>query len=75
MTEGSENVIITNKDIYAELMRIRDMVQSMQPQESVLRDHESRVRSLERWKYGLPASVAASVIAIVEQLIGSMHGR
>jgi hypothetical protein len=40
----------------------------------MLTDHEQRVRSLERWKYGLPASIASSAIAVTVAILETRHG-
>jgi hypothetical protein len=36
---------------------------------SELIDHESRMRSLEKWKYGIPLSAVASICAFVTSFI------
>ena len=36
-------------------------------------DHEQRIRSLERWRWGLPASVLASVAAVVAAWLTYAH--
>jgi hypothetical protein len=75
MAENSENgVVITNKDIYTELLKVKEALTGMSPQAAMLTDHEQRVRSLERWKYGLPASIASSAIAVTVAILETRHG-
>lgn len=33
--------------------------------EAAGRDHETRVRSLEKWKYGIPAAAVSGVLAVL----------
>lgn len=35
-------------------------------------DHETRLRSLERWKYGIPLTVVASMCSVVATVILSL---
>lgn len=37
--------------------------------ETAGQDHEARVRSLEKWKYGIPAAVVSGVLAALAVLI------
>lgn len=52
----------TNKEI---LIRLEQKV------DKVLDDHEKRIRLLEKFKYGIPASLVASVAAVVGALLHS----
>ncbi len=36
----------------------------LQEQVSSMPDHENRLRSLERWKYGLPATAITALVAM-----------
>lgn len=75
MAENGENgVVITNKDIYTELLKVKEALTAMSPQAEQLRDHELRLRSVERWKYALPASIASSATAITIAILESHHG-
>lgn len=57
---GAPQVTITLKDVYDEVRSLHDTVTGMP---DALKDHEKRLRALERWRYSLPALVgtAASV--------------
>jgi hypothetical protein len=60
-------VTIGAREIYDELVGMREDVRSLtQTSESVahkLDDHEERLRTLERWKYALPAAAVSGVLA------------
>lgn len=65
---------VTLADVYAEVRRCQDAVLSMQPQASTLNDHETRIRSVERWKYALPivmlielGNTAVAILALIKR--------
>lgn len=65
---------VSNKDLWIELRKIQDQVTLMVPQGIAIQDHEQRLRSIERWKYALPTSLAlgvASLAAVILQLKGN----
>lgn len=66
--EETGQVVITNKDIYFELQKVSRSVESMAPQAGRIDDHETRIRGLEKWKYGLPAAVLSSGVALYLEL-------
>jgi hypothetical protein len=66
-------VVITNKDIYTELLKVKEAVSAMSPQALTIADHENRIRSVEKWKYSMPASLTASAIAIATAWIEGRH--
>jgi hypothetical protein len=69
MAEQEEGVTITFRDMYDEIVGMRADVQSLtQTRESTadtLDDHESRLRSIERWKYGIPVTTICAVASTV----------
>ena len=69
MTDEHE-VGITVKDVWIEVRHLRDMVTLMTPQAAQLADHETRLRSTERWRYSLPVSLllacGSSAVGIAE---------
>ena len=72
---GGVAVTITNRDIYDKLLKVEETVIAMGPQAGRLDDHEARIRSVERWKYALPASIGGSVISVVLAIyLGGNHG-
>ncbi|MGW1837090.1 hypothetical protein [Streptomyces sp. NPDC002067] len=66
-------VVIGAREIYDELVALRGDVRSMsQTHETVaqnLADHESRLRSLERWRYALPVAAVTSAGTVVVAVI------
>lgn len=77
-------VVITTKDIYDKLVDVEKSVTLMTPQTQTVADHEGRLRvvetalpdqleprlrSLEKWKWSVPPTAVAAVIAIVQQLL------
>lgn len=36
-----------------------------------LPDHEQRIRSLERWRYALPATLISSIVAAAAAVVGA----
>lgn len=75
MTEPENNngVVISNKDIYTELLKVKEAVTAMNPQANQLQDHETRLRSVERWKYAMPASIVLALVAVVQGIMDHMH--
>lgn len=71
-------ITIGAKEIYDELKRVGGVIEDMREdrkEDLVARaDHESRLRSLERWKYGLGGSSMASLIAAGVSLLTKRHG-
>lgn len=61
---------VTLADVYAEVRKTSEAVLTMAPQAGVLTDHESRLRTLERWKYGVPASLVTALAAVVVAIFG-----
>lgn len=72
MPEDPLGVTIGAREIYDAVLGVREDVRGLkQDNESVndkLADHESRIRSVERWKYALPLSVLGSAVAIYSGL-------
>lgn len=64
---SEEPLVITLKDVYIEVTRLRDTVNLMTPQATQLADHENRLRSAERWRYSLPVSL---VLALGSSAVG-----
>lgn len=65
-------VTISAREIYDEIVGMRDdlrsLAQSRNDDTKTLDDHENRLRSVERWKYGIPVTAVASVVAVIEAL-------
>lgn len=46
------------------LADVREDVAYIKAKIEVIPDHEARIRFIERWKYGLPATLVTAVIAL-----------
>lgn len=77
-------VVITTKDIYDKLTELEKSVTLMTPQAQTMHDHETRlravenllpddlerrIRSLEKWKWSIPPTAIAAIIAIAQQVL------
>lgn len=58
--------------LHEDLFAIREDVAYIKAKIESLPDHEHRLRSLERWRYGVPGSVIAAVLALITALFA--HG-
>lgn len=60
-------VTIGAREIYDQLVAMREDVrsstQTLQTTAETLNDHESRIRTLERWKYSVPVALVTAVIS------------
>jgi len=65
---------VTLADVYAEVRKHGDILVKAADAVSDIADHETRIRSLEKWKYALPVSIlfgiadtaAAVAIGLIE---------
>jgi hypothetical protein len=61
------HVTIGAREIYDELVAMREEVrasaQSLQGVDITLADHETRIRTVERWKYSVPTALVTAVIS------------
>lgn len=66
------SVTIGAREIYDELVGarsdVRSLIENRADVDKLLDDHESRLRSIERWKYGIPGVVALSAVAAAVQI-------
>jgi hypothetical protein len=60
-------VNISAREIYDQIVGLRDdvrsLVQSNAAVQTTLDDHESRIRSVERWKYAVPTATVGAIIS------------
>lgn len=56
-----------NRTMLIALTRVQEQISS-------LPDHENRIRSLERWKYGLPMTAVTAVVAAAISGWSAMKG-
>lgn len=59
-------VHITMRDIYEELVYIR---QELIPAVTSVKDHEARIRTLERWAYALPPTFLAALATAIFSML------
>ena len=56
-----EEPLVTPKDIYREVVRLVGHMEGINARnkaaDELHKDHEARLRMLERWRYGMPASI------------------
>jgi hypothetical protein len=60
-------VNISAREIYDQIVGLRDdvrsLVQSNAAVQTALDDHETRLRSVERWKYAVPTATVGAIIS------------
>lgn len=63
--EDPLGVHVSAREIYDEIvgMRgdVRSLTESREDTHDTLADHESRLRSIERWKYAMPVATLAAI--------------
>jgi hypothetical protein len=68
-----DKAVFTVKDIYLEVrelvIEVRRLTQHYDVSKAVNDDHEKRIRSLEVWRYGLPAAIITAVASIAITLL------
>jgi len=57
---------ITNRDVWMEVIKMRQDLAPTIQNASAVPDHENRIRSLERWKYGIPAGIVGVIVSLVK---------
>lgn len=67
---NDEGVVISLKDIYIEMVKLRDAVHDLSDPVKDIADHEQRLRALERWRYAVPPAlllaIGSTIAAIIE---------
>lgn len=69
MTDQNDplGVTISAREIYDQIVGLRDdvraLVQSDAEVGKKLDDHESRLRSVERWKYAVPTALVGAIVS------------
>jgi hypothetical protein len=60
-------VTISAREIYDQIVGLRDdvrsLVQSNAEVGKTLEDHETRLRSVERWKYAVPTATVGAIVS------------
>lgn len=70
MTDDNGNVVrVTLRDVYSLVSEVRDEVRDLKKQDvndgRQLKDHEQRLRQVEKWKYALPPTFLLAVASLV----------
>ncbi len=68
MADDGQVVVITLRDIYDKLTVVDQSVQDMKAPVETVADHETRIRGLERWRYGQPVTIVISLSALILDL-------
>ncbi|MFI9591040.1 hypothetical protein [Nonomuraea sp. NPDC052265] len=70
MADEPTGVVITFKDMYDEMRKlvvvVQTLTQELKESRDTDRDHERRLRVLERWMWGLPVSIVAAIAAAIK---------
>lgn len=76
MADGGDTAVtITNREIYDKVVHLEEKIGAVVQQAAQVGDHETRIRSVERWKYALPATLGSSILSVVLAIIlGGLHG-
>jgi hypothetical protein len=59
-------ILITVTDIKTDMAVVKEQMKAMP-------DHESRIRSLEKWRYGLPLAGLMALASLVIAAYGALH--
>lgn len=66
-------VEISLKEIYEEFRElsknIQDLIIKVDNSKTIDDDHELRIRILERWKNAIPASIAATLVTLIVEIV------
>lgn len=78
MSDEPNGVYISLRDIYDELVKVKDSVQylanGVDSSKDIQKDQEERIRGLERWRYGLTVSAALGIISLILTVIQTLGG-
>lgn len=57
-------------EIRADVKDLNRKAEHMEEAAQDIRDHEDRIRGLERWKYGIPFSGVLAIVAAITAVLG-----
>ena len=82
LPDPNQGVVITLKDLWVELGRTRDEMARMRDDmirmsvsPTALADHETRIRSNEKWRYALPPTIFLSMASVGVTVTGLVMHR
>lgn len=67
-------VSISNEQIYTQILELRRAVDGQSGNPEKLADHESRLRSMERRWYQMPASLIGFGAGVADLIVRMVHG-
>ncbi|TDD97178.1 hypothetical protein [Actinomadura rubrisoli] len=74
MADNDPKIEISLKEIYDEFRQlssdIRNLVSKVDGSKAITDDHESRIRTLEKYKYAVPLTVIMAVVVEVIRFTG-----
>jgi hypothetical protein len=73
MSTPDDTAVITLKDVYHEVQKVRDSVALVPTYGTQLGDHETRIRALERWRYSGHAAAGISISSLVTAVAAILH--
>lgn len=68
LKEWSEHHRRAEATVHSIDMRLTRIEEMIVVSNEVRRDHEHRVRSVERWAYGIPPAIILALVALLERL-------
>lgn len=71
--DDTTTAVITLKDVWNEVRQVRDSVALVPAYGTQLGDHESRLRSLERWRYSAHAAAGVSISSLITAVAAILH--
>lgn len=71
--DDATTAVITLKDVWTEVRQVRDSVALVPTYGTQLGDHESRIRSLERWRYSAHAAAGVSISSLITAVAAILH--
>lgn len=75
MTE--DEPLVTAKDVYREVLKLSGHMQGVTARnlaaDEIHKDHEARLRMLERWRYALPTSMLIGMGSLGVALVSLFH--
>lgn len=71
--EHAEGVRIGIREIYDKIVTVDVKVSAMADYPKRFADHETRIRALERWRYGMGSAILLAVSSLIVAILN--HGR
>lgn len=72
-TGGGNVIVVTLKDVYIELMKIKETLGELKNSADKVPDHETRIRALEKWRYALPPAIILALMSAIVSVLGLLN--